>query len=375
MRILLFNLVTDADDPILGFTTRWIRALAESAEHVDVLTMSAGRRALPDNVRVYSVGKEKGYSEPRRVAEFYRHLLQVLQQGRIDVCFSHMMPLFTVLAAPVLKAYRIPIVTWYAHLSLPVLLKLAHHASDRMVTSIATAYPYTHDKLTVIGQGIDTDVFSPNGDAPAEDLPVILCAGRLSPVKDHLTLLQAARLLRQRHSRAFRVLILGSPAGLAGERYLQSLHTQAAELGVSDLVSFAPAVPMHSLASWYRRCLVHVNLTPTGSGDKVAWEAMSCGKPCVVANEGFRETLGEYGPSLLFRYGDAEDLTDKLAALLALPASAQERMGDYLRQQVLQLHSINSLARNLTAVLQSVLTVPTSLPLLRERERDVRRTG
>ena len=26
MRLLLFNLATDADDPILGFTTRWIEA-------------------------------------------------------------------------------------------------------------------------------------------------------------------------------------------------------------------------------------------------------------------------------------------------------------------------------------------------------------
>jgi hypothetical protein len=118
MRLLLFNLATDADDPILGFTTRWIQALAKQVEFTHVITMRAGKIEVPENVRVYSVGKEKGYSEPRRVVEFYRHLFHILREDRIDACFSHMIPIFTVLAAPVLKVKKIPIVTWYAHPSL-----------------------------------------------------------------------------------------------------------------------------------------------------------------------------------------------------------------------------------------------------------------
>jgi len=145
MRLLLFNLATDADDPILGFTTRWICALAEQVEFVRVITMRAGRLEVPGNVRVYSVGKEKGYNEPRRVVEFYRHLFRILREDRIDVCFSHMISLFTVMGAPVLKAKRIPIVTWSAHPKLTWVLKLAHHFSNRMVASVATAYPYRHD--------------------------------------------------------------------------------------------------------------------------------------------------------------------------------------------------------------------------------------
>src|SRR5215207_4259185 len=114
MRLLLFNLVTDADDPILGFTSRWISALAGRVESVDVVTMSAGRLELPANVRVFSVGKERGYGEPRRVVEFYRHLFRLTRGGRIDGCFSHMMPLFSAMAAPVLRARGIPLVTWFA---------------------------------------------------------------------------------------------------------------------------------------------------------------------------------------------------------------------------------------------------------------------
>ena len=62
IRLLWFNLATDADDPILGFTTSWIRAVAERIEFLHVITMRAGRVDVPGNVRVYSVGKEKNYS-------------------------------------------------------------------------------------------------------------------------------------------------------------------------------------------------------------------------------------------------------------------------------------------------------------------------
>src|SRR5437016_13858174 len=118
MRLLLFNLATDSEDPVLGFTTHWIRAIAKQVKFIRVITMRAGRVEVPENVRVYSVGKEKGYSEPRRLIEFYKILARILREERVDVCFSHMIPIFSVLASPMLRVKRIPIVTWYAHANL-----------------------------------------------------------------------------------------------------------------------------------------------------------------------------------------------------------------------------------------------------------------
>ena len=350
MKLLLFNLATDADDPILGFTTRWIQALAKRVEFIHVITMRAGKVEVPENVQVYSVGKEKGYSEPRRAVEFYRHLFRVLREDCIDACFSHMIPIFTILAAPVLKAKRIPIVTWYAHPSLTWILKLAHHLSDRMVASVATAYPYRKDKLVVVGQGIDTDFFCPNGSHP-EEPPMILCVGRLSPVKDHPTLIRAAALLRERYQKPFRVVILGGPAGPRDEPYARSLHQLVEELNLRDIVSFHPPVPQSTLLNWYRRCTVLVNMTPTGSGDKVVWEVMACGRPCLAANEGFRETMGEYAESLLFSYGDPASLAERLLWLLHLPPEEIQRIGIFLRGRVILFHSLDGLVERLVKLL------------------------
>jgi glycosyltransferase involved in cell wall biosynthesis len=95
-------------------------------------------------------------------------------------------------------------------------------------------------------------------------------------------------------------------------------------------------------------------MTPIGFGDKVAWEAMACGKPCLVANEGFRETLGKYTQCLLFGYRVSQDLASRLVTLLTCSQGERDEMGRYLRQQVVQMHSLDSLAGNLINLFQEI---------------------
>jgi glycosyltransferase involved in cell wall biosynthesis len=356
MRLLLFNLVTDADDPILGFTTLWIGALAKRVEFIHVVTMRVGTLDVPPNVKVHSLGKEKGYSEPRRLWEFYKILALILRDDRVDVCFSHMNPLFTVLAGPVLKIRKIPIITWYAHAKVTRILRIAHWLSDRMVSSLSTAYPYKHDKLIQVGQGIDTSLFYPDAGITREARPVILCVGRLSPVKDHSTLIKAVGLLRQTWSEAFRVIILGAAATAGDDAYMRSLHQQVKELGLEDIVSFEPPVSLKRLPAWYRRASVYVNMTPTGSGDKVAWEAMGCGVLCIVANEGFKDTLGIYADRCVYDYGNAESLTERLKWALSLPQSERAWIGAYLGKRMETMHGLDRLSQRLVTIFQAAMS-------------------
>jgi len=108
------------------------------------------------------------------------------------------------------------------------------------------------------------------------------------------------------------------------------------------------------LPFWYRKCTLHVNLTPTGFGDKVAWEAMSCGKPCLAANAGFADTFGMYKDLLFFQHGDAEDLATKLEGQLWLSHHERVQLGSYLRSRVLQKHALENLADNLVTLFHQV---------------------
>ena len=86
MRLLVFNLATDVDDPILGFTTHWIRALARRVEAVQVITMRAGRLDLPNNVRVDSVGKPMNAQQA--TLENYQDLIWALIDTK-EFLFNH----------------------------------------------------------------------------------------------------------------------------------------------------------------------------------------------------------------------------------------------------------------------------------------------
>lgn len=354
MNLLVFNLATDAHHPILGFTTLWLNKLAHKVDTIHVITMRSGVLKLRENIHVHSLGKELGYSEPHRAIRFYYFLYQVLRHHPIDLCFSHMTPLFTNLAAPILKVREIPIVTWYAHPSLTRQLKLAHFWSDRMVTSIPTAYPYRHDKLVVVGQGIDTELFSPRLVESLPPKPMILAVGRLSPVKSYETLIAAVAQLVEEYNQQLSVLIVGNPTNSQDEKYAVALREKVRQLNLEHIVHFRPAVSLYELPDIYRQCTVYVNLTPTGFGDKVALEAMACGKVCLAANQGFRETLGIHADQLLFAHANPHDLAQKLRKVLSLSAAERQAIGMYLRQQVIHLHSLDRLVDKLVHLFQDL---------------------
>ena len=264
-----------------------------------------------------------------------------------------MIPEFAILAAPVLKAKRIPIITWYAHRQVTTRLKLAHHLSDRMVSVNESSYPYRHDKFTPLGHGIDTDLFSPDTTEP-EKPPLLLSVGRLSPIKDLMTLIEGVHLLQQRGHK-FRCALVGD-APERDKAYAEAVRQRVRELSLDGVVQFVGAIPNAEVAQWYRRCLAHINLCPTGALDKAVLEAMACGKPSLVANEGFRETLGCWSHQLLFRHGNAKDLADKLASLLNMSEAERQAMGQALRRSVVEQHSLGRLADNLVALFETLLS-------------------
>jgi glycosyltransferase involved in cell wall biosynthesis len=187
---------------------------------------------------------------------------------------------------------------------------------------------------------------------------MVLCAGRLSPIKDHPTLIEAVALLRDRGHPPFQVAIVGGPATPRDQEYISRLHALVAHKGLSDVVRFVPATAPEQLPDWYRRCSVHVNLTPAGSGDKVAWESMACGRVCVVANPGFRETLAQHAGTLLFPHGDAAALATCLASVLALPEAERARIGADLQAQIVRLHSLDRLAGRIVALFDDLRVAP-----------------
>ncbi len=347
-RILLFNLATDANDPVLGFAVNLIARIAAEAESVDVITVRKGAFFLPANVRVYSVGRERGAGKLRSVIVFYRHLFRILGERRITSCFSHMNPLFAVLAGPVLAFRGIPLILWYSHRHRGIIVRMAHFFASRIVTSTKEGYSSGDAKVTLTGQAVDTDLFTPAA-LPARAVPpLFLSVGRIAPIKDALTFVRAAAAMRDAgHECAYR---FAGPVFPHDEGYYAAVREEIRRLSLEGCFSFAGAVSYAEMPAEYRRAFVHVNACPDGSLDKAAFEAMACGTPCVFANRAFVPVTGPFAGTLAFRYGDAEDLARVLAGLLSMPADSLQAMRRALRETAVRRHSLRSFVPRLMEI-------------------------
>ncbi len=399
-RLLVFNLATDADDPLLAFTTVWLNRLAEHYDSVDVITMRAGRLDVARNVRVFSVGKERGWPEARRSVEFYRLLRARLAEKRYEACFAHMMPLFAVMGAPLLAAARVPITLWYTHRSAHWTVRAALPLVRRVVTAAPDSFPLPTPKLRIIGHGIDTNFFSPadltpgptpsgRGDATAQTSPpdplsvhekgekssgdtearhalplqtsprseaegtglraTVVHVARLMPIKHQATLIRAVAAVP-----GTQTVFIGEVPPAQDNHYPESLAALAAELGASDRVTFAGAQSPAGVRDAYRTAFAAVNLSPPGLFDKAALEAMACAVPTLVCNPAFDGLLGDDLPKLRVDYADDfEGLTRQLRALLTMSPKKRAAIGARLRERVVSAHSLDVLIPRLVCVLNT----------------------
>jgi glycosyltransferase involved in cell wall biosynthesis len=372
VNLLLFNLATDADDPILGFTTGWINRLAAHYEHIDVITMRAGRLDVAPNVSVYSIGKERGYGEARRAVEFYRVLSTLLLRRRYAACFAHMQPLFALMSAPLLRPLNVPITLWYTHRQRHRTLEWATQVSRRVVTASPDSFPIATPKLRVLGHGIDPEFFRTEGEglrteknAPgipntsiAADLllspqPSVLSpqyvvhVARLMPIKQQATLIRALPSVPTAHA-----VFVGDVPPEQGTNYRAELEALARDLGVAERVTFAGNESAEGVRAWYARAAAAVNLSPVGLFDKAALEALVMRVPTIVTNPSFDPLLGEAS----WRSESPEDhagLTARLTAILALDPAERERLTSISRARTVEAHGLDGLIRRLVQVLNT----------------------
>jgi len=334
---------------LLGFITRWVDELAHCVDALDVIALERGAYAPPPNVRVYSLGKERGQGRLGLLLGFYRALFPLIR--RADVIFVHMIPRYAVLAAPLAWLFRKPLALWYVHPHVGLELRLAAACAWRVFTAADGSFPLATSKLRVLGHGIDADFFSPGDCAPTER-PAIVHVGRLMSVKNQAALLRALAAIA--HETDAQAVFVGDVPPGYDLRYLDLLRALAAELDIADRVIFTGALPAREVRDWYRRAAVAVNLTRAGFFDKAALESMAVGAPTIVGNALFDALLGEYTPQLrLDSPDDVDGLAARLLALFRQPQAERAQMTAAIRERVIAAHSLTRLMSRLARALET----------------------
>src|SRR3954451_4777699 len=154
MKLIFCTQKLDADDPVLAATVPMARALAARVDELVVLCDTACTH-VADNVRVHEFGAP---NQALRGARFEAALARELRP-RPGGVVAHMVPLYAVLAAPLVRPLGIPLVLWYTHWKAHAVVRAAERLCTAIASVDARSFPLESSKVQAIGHGIDLDEF------------------------------------------------------------------------------------------------------------------------------------------------------------------------------------------------------------------------
>ncbi len=352
MRLLFLTQWLDPADAVLGFVPRWVQGLAARVERLRVIALWAGDAGwLPANADLRTVGRT---GRVARYLRYRRALAEAFGDG-FDCVLAHMVPRYALLAAGPARKAGAPLFLWYTHKAVDARLRRAERVVERIFTASPESLRLDTPKRVVTGHGIDLQHFPRATERPAKP-PRLLAVGRLTPSKDPLTLLAALSILV---SRGYDLALDWAGGGLAeGDRAFEHTVREQIELGgLVERVVLHGDVAYRDVPALYRRASVVCSTSLTGSVDKVVLEAMATGRPVVTCNEAFTPILAELGPRaerLRFAPGSADELAQRVEALLRLPPAEQEELSVRLRAIVARDHDVERLMDRLVREMEAV---------------------
>lgn len=342
MKLLIISQKIDINDDNLGFFHYWLEKIAGKLEKVYVVCLSEGEHNLPENVLVYSLGKEKGYSKLRQLFRLQKFLFKNLKE--VDGIFVHMCPIYAIASFPLVKVFRKKMILWYLHKSVKWKLKLAEKMVDKILTaSERSCRLKNRDKIEIVGHGVDVEVFKPgrninntDWDTTAENRKFkILSAGRIAPVKDQETLIRTVDvLINQKNIKDIEVKIVGTPLENHEKEYFEQLRNLIQEKKLEEYIKFSGSIPYDKMPEYYQDSDLVINLSHTGSIDKVVLEAMASDCLILTCNEAFKDILDN---KYLFKKKNPQDLIEKIINLKSAKKDGR------LREIVLENYNLDSL--------------------------------
>jgi glycosyltransferase involved in cell wall biosynthesis len=326
-RLVFLTQSVDPDHPVLAATIPKIRALAQRVDEVVVVAQQGRGEGLPPNVQVRTFGAP---TRAQRVWRFERELARALPA---DAVIAHMIPAYVLLAAPLVRPRRAPLILWYTHWKATLLLRAAERLATAIVSVDRRSFPLTSPKVRPIGHGIDVNEFVCT-DRTGHGGVRALVLGRYSPAKGIETILRAVQQVE-----GAEVQLHGVALNQLERRHRRDLERFGIPLG--------DAVPRTEVPELFAASDVLVNNMEAGAPDKVVYEAAAACLPVLASNPVFDELFD--GHPLFFDRDSPESLAGRLRWFGALGQDERAAIGLALRERVAERHSVGTWADGILA--------------------------
>lgn len=319
IRLLVVTQVVDLDDTSLSFFHTWIEKLAQKFERIEVICLKEGRHALPENVRVHSLGKESMlqgsgmFSKILTRARYVARFLSLVWSLRhfYDKVFVHMNQEYVVLAGWIWSLLKKRVYLWRNYHTGNGWTDFASFFCAAVFCTSRYSYTAKYKKTIFMPVGIDTERFS--FQAKTHVPQSILFFSRMAPSKRPEVLVEALRILNERG-----VAVAGSFVGSPlpeDEGFYQGIKDKVQEAGLQDRIGFVRGVSHEKAPGVFSRHELYVNAAPSGMYDKMLFEAASCGTLVLASSKDFAI---EADPRLIFEEGNSADLAERIMALIRM---------------------------------------------------------
>lgn len=329
------------NDDNLGSFHDWLKKFASFAD-IDVIANYVGRYELPKNVKVFSLGKEKGAGKLAKILKYQWLLLKLLPKS--NGIFFHMCPEYVLGAHLLPKIFRKKTLLWYTHKAVNWKLKLAEKLVDKIFTASRESFRLPSEKVEITGHGIDTEKFKNQKSKLKIEIQnkkfQIITAGRIAEAKNLHILIEVANILRDKKFSAqggpasdWEIKIAGAPILESDKIYFEKLKEKIKEKNLNDIIEFVGSIPNKDIAEFYQDGDLFINLSDTGSLDRAILEAMACGLQILTSNEAFKNII----PAENFTAKNAEEISQKIIYL------AKNGKDNHLQEYVAQNHNLEKL--------------------------------
>jgi hypothetical protein len=339
MRLLVLTQSIDRNDPTLGFMHRWIEKFSERFEKVTVICLKKGDYTLPHDVEVLSLGKELK-AESYKLKAFFRFYKYIWQKRKnYDAVFVHMNEEYVLLGGLLWRIWGKPVYFWRNHVEGSWRTRIAGRLSKSVFYTSPQSYTAQFKNAVQMPVGIDTDRFA-FGDGPREG---VLILGRIDPIKRVLEMTETAIDVAREHT--FKLTIAGDPSP-GSEAYAQSVTSKLKDF--LGKISYLKSIPNAETPKYFGSTDIVMNFTPSGSFDKVIFEAASCGALILTTNMGLAKRV----PAEC--YTELNDSKEALLRLLRLPEDRKRELRRTLRKWVEAEHSLSRLTDTLQQMVEGV---------------------
>lgn len=342
MKLLIITQKVNKNDQLLGFFIGWIQRLVEKFESILVICLEKGEFELPGNIKVITLGKDRHLPKLFWLFNFYKFIFQ--HRKKYEAVLVHMNPIWMVLGGLCWRFFGKKNYLWYTSGGVTAKLKLAEKFSHTIFTASPESFRLSSKKVVVTGHGIDTELFKPIIEARPQLLRPglnILSVGRIASVKNYETLIEAARILKEKQFN-FEINIIGEAPMEKDKIYERKIKEKIARLHLVDQIHFLGKIDHRQLPSYYRSFDLFVHLSKTGSLDKSLLEAMASGMRVLSSNDWSQRNL----PSeLVFHENDSRELADKIENI------SKTDFREQLRKYVVKNHNLDGLIEKISSII------------------------